>query len=63
MLGGDKGGGHGAGAEAEGDGGDVPAGSDPFAGDVGGDLEDDVGDVENGQESVVVIALEVEVRL
>ena len=47
--------------ESERDGGDEPAGTDVFAGHVGGDLEDDVGDVEDGEEFVVIVTFEPEV--
>jgi hypothetical protein len=43
-------------AEAERDDGDEPAGPDPLAGDVGGDLEEDIGDVEDGEDGVVVVS-------
>lgn len=47
-------------AEGERDGGNVPAWAYPLAHDVGGDLEHNVGDVEDGEEGVVVVALEAE---
>lgn len=58
----DEGGAERGDAEAEGDGGQEPAGADPFADDVGGDLEDDVADVEDGQDGVVVVSFQFEVR-
>lgn len=60
---GDESGADGADAEPERDGGDEPAGADPLAGHVGGDLEDDVGDVEDGEDLVVVVARHVKVLL
>lgn len=56
-----EGGGDGDDAEGEGGGGEEPAGADPLAEDGGGDLEEDVGDVEGGEDDVVVVAFEVEV--
>lgn len=41
--------------------GEEPTRADVFAGDGGGDLKEDVGDVEDGEDHVVVVALEVEV--
>lgn len=48
-------------AETERDAGDEPAGTDPFAANVRRDFEDDIGDVKDGEEGVVVVALETEV--
>lgn len=58
---GHEGGADAADAEAEGYRGDVPAWADVFAGHVGGDLEEDVRDVEDGEDFVVVVAREAEV--
>lgn len=49
--------------EAEGDGGDEPAGAKVLAADVGWDLENNVGDVEDGEETVVVVTGKVEIIL
>jgi len=51
----------GAEAETKRDGRDEPARADPFAGHVGRDFEDDVGDVEDRENPVVVIAFEVKI--
>jgi len=40
-----------------------PSRADPFAADVGGNLEDDVADVEDRQDRVVVVASQFEVLL
>ena len=53
----------GADTETEGDRRDVPPRADPFAGHVGRYLEDDVGDVEDGQDRVVVVAFQTEIPL
>lgn len=58
-----KGSANGRNAEAEGDDGDEPSWADPFAGNVGGNLEDDVADVEDGEDGIVVVARELEVLL
>ena len=50
-------------AEAEGDGRDEPAWPNPLAHDVGRDFEDNVRDVEDGEERIVVVALEAQVPL
>ena len=60
---GDEGGEDGGEAEAERGQGDEPAGAHPLAHDVGGDLEDDVADVEDGEDDVVVEAGEAEISL
>lgn len=54
---------NGANAKAERDGRNEPAGANPLAAHVGGKLKDDVGNVEDGQEEVVVVALEAKVLL
>lgn len=46
----------GADAETERDGRDEVSGSNELAGHIGGDFEDDVGDVENRQDDVVTVA-------
>ncbi|KAI2283161.1 hypothetical protein LOZ03_006797 [Ophidiomyces ophidiicola] len=58
-----EGGADGADAEAETDGGQIPAGADPLAQHVGGDLEEDVGDVEDAEHGIVVVAGHVQVFL
>lgn len=52
----DKGRGQRDGAEAERDAGEPPSGAKVLAGDVGGDLKDDVRDVKDGEEGIVVVA-------
>ena len=47
-------------AEHERDDRDEPSRPDPFTGYVGRDLEDDVGDVEDGENGIVVILLQPE---
>jgi hypothetical protein len=51
----------GADTETERGCGDEPAWADPFAAHVGWDLEDDVGDVEDGKNGIVVVACEVKI--
>lgn len=46
-------------AEAKRNAGNEPAGADPLACHVRGNLEDDVRDVEDAQDGVVVVVLEV----
>ena len=48
-------------AEAERDGRNEIARPDELAADVGGDLEDDVGDVEDGEDLVVIVSLQFEI--
>lgn len=50
-------------AEAEGDDGNEPTRTNPLAADVEGNFENDVTDVEHGQNSIVVIAFESKVFL
>lgn len=52
-----------ANAKAERDGRDEPTGANPLAAHVGGKLKDNIGNVEDGQEEVVVVALEAKVLL
>lgn len=59
----DKSSANGANAKAERDGRNEPTGAKPLAAHVGGKLKDDVGNVEDGQEEVVVVALEAKVLL
>ena len=59
----DEGGADGADSEAEWDAGNEPARANPFTGHVGWDLEDNVGDVEDGENPVVVISFQVEILL
>jgi hypothetical protein len=53
----------GSNAKADRNGRDEPARTPPFADDVGRDLEDDVRDVEDGQDGVVIVALHAEILL
>lgn len=59
----DKGRGDADAAKEERGRGEEPARADVFAGDGRGDLKEDVGDVEDGEDHVVVVALEVEVLI
>ena len=58
-----KGRAYGADAEAERDGRNKPAGPDPLTGHIGGDLEEDIGDVEHREDLIVVVVLQLQVLL
>ena len=58
-----KSGADGADTETEGDGRDVPPRADPFAGHVGRNFEDDVGDIEDGENLIVVVAFQAKILL
>lgn len=59
----DKSGANRANAEAQRNDGNKPAGTHPLAAHITWNLENNVGNVEDGQEAVVVVALELEVLL
>lgn len=58
-----EGGEDGAEAEAERDGGQIPAGTDELAQHVRRNLKDNVGDVEDGEDLVVVVTHQLQVLL
>ena len=55
--------GNGTETEGQGDTGNEPSGTEPFAAHVRRNLADDVADVEDGQDSVVVEALKMKTLL
>lgn len=59
----DEASGNGTETKSQGDTGDEPSRTEPFAAHVGWDLADDIADVEDRQDSVVVEALQMETLL
>jgi hypothetical protein len=48
-------------AKTEGKGGDIPPRTDPLASHVGGNFEENIGDIEDGEDFIVIVTFEAEI--